>query len=299
MGIITKRTYIKIKANTLSQKMCIFSSSLAGFTLALPQEPQPLQRTNVCTRQVARISSVNETYGFLDYKVPEKYHRLSLTKNGAIELPENGGRLFFHKNDLFACCIDDLEIGHQVSFNVIHSKISNKYIAVRVKASVPNTSKSARQQIIVTPVCENKTAKIASVSKDFGFVSYKLEDSFVKLSLAKNGAPCFPENDGKIFFRYTGLYNCSMAELKPGVEVTFDVFHNKRSNRFIASRVCLVPEKKSISYAKAALLSVPRVVRSNPPSIDRRPSLAEKLAKEFANIRRTSIETQLIISQIR
>ena len=271
--------------------MCIFSPSLQG--LDFSQKPDPMIRTGVCNRQIAKISEVHENHGFLDFKVPEKYHRLSISKNGAPILPTNDGRLFFYKNDLFACIINELKPGLAVTFNVIHSKTSNKYIATRVKPFQDQICAKT-----VTPVCENQTAVISSLSDQFGFVNFKLDEIHVKLSLAKNGAPFYPENNGTILFHRNGLFGCCMADLKIGAKVNFDVVHNKKSNRFMATKLTPVLQSKALEFAKNAILTKPKI-RSNAQSVDRRPSIIDKLTIDFEEIRRASIDAQMVIFQSR
>jgi len=180
-----------------------------------------------------------------------------------------------------------------VTFNVIHAKTSNKYIATKVKPIADRIPVKT-----VTPVCKNQTAVITSLSDEFGFIKFKLEDIHVRLSLAKNGAPCYPENNGALLFHRNGLFGCCMADLNIGTTVNFDVVHNKKSNRFMATKLTPMVQSKRLEFAKNAILSTPKF-RSNPPSLDMRVSIADKLAKDFEGIRRASIDAQMVIFQSR
>merc|ERR1711881_427358 len=147
--------------------------------------------TPVCMKQVATILQVSTDYGFLAYKIPEKYHRLTLQKNSATELPINNGKLFFHRSELVGCAMDELRTGLQISFTVNHSKVSNKYIAGKVQIHKPKLIKE-ESQYIVTPVCNSQEGRITTVDKDYGFIDYTVNEELRKLTLVKNGATTLP-----------------------------------------------------------------------------------------------------------
>lgn len=89
--------------------------------------------TPVRTKQVARIESTKGEYGFISFKVDEKDHHASLTKNGAHSLPQNTGNLFFHSSELVGVAMYELQVGDVVEFNVVHNKRTNKYCAAKVR----------------------------------------------------------------------------------------------------------------------------------------------------------------------
>ena len=95
----------------------------------------------------------------------------------------------------------------------------------------------------ITPVVNNVTAKIASVKQDWGWVAYTVRDEFHQQTMIKNGASALPQNNGKVFFHKRNLFSCCLDRLESGMTVTFDVVHNKKSNKYIADCLKIVNEK--------------------------------------------------------
>lgn len=102
-------------------------------THRLTNQHRAVNITPVRTKQVARIESTKGEYGFISFKVDEKDHQASITKNGAVSLPQNTGNLFFHSSELVACAMFELQVGDIVEFNVVHNKRTNKYCAAKVR----------------------------------------------------------------------------------------------------------------------------------------------------------------------
>lgn len=102
-------------------------------THRLTSQHRAVNITPVRTKQVARIESTKGEYGFISFKVDEKDHQASLTKNGANSLPQNTGNLFFHSSELVGCAMFELQVGDVVEFNVVHNKRTNKYCAAKVR----------------------------------------------------------------------------------------------------------------------------------------------------------------------
>lgn len=102
-------------------------------THRLTNQHRAVNITPVRTKQVARIESTKGEYGFISFKVDEKDHRASLSKNGASSLPQNTGNLFFHSSELVGCAMFELQVGDIVEFNVVHNKRTNKYCAAKVR----------------------------------------------------------------------------------------------------------------------------------------------------------------------
>jgi cold shock CspA family protein len=102
-------------------------------THRLTNQHRAVNITPVRTKQVARIESTKGEYGFISFKVDEKDHQASLTKNGASSLPQNTGNLFFHSSELVGCAMFELQVGDVVEFNVVHNKRTNKYCAAKVR----------------------------------------------------------------------------------------------------------------------------------------------------------------------
>jgi cold shock CspA family protein len=102
-------------------------------THRLTNQHRAVNITPVRTKQVARIESTKGEYGFISFKVDEKDHQASLSKNGAANLPQNTGNLFFHSSELVGCVMFELAVGDVVEFNVVHNKRTNKYCAAKVR----------------------------------------------------------------------------------------------------------------------------------------------------------------------
>merc|ERR1711970_96261 len=109
--------------------------------------------TPVRSKQTARVESTKGDYGFISFKVEERDHQASLSRNGAQQLPQNTGNLFFHSSELVSCHMSELEVGDLVEFNVVHNKRTNKYCAAKVRFiehTKPEEKSSPDQQLEAT-----------------------------------------------------------------------------------------------------------------------------------------------------
>jgi cold shock CspA family protein len=123
-------------------------------TNRLTAQHRAVNITPVRSKQVARIESTKGDYGFISFKVEERDHQASLARNGAVQLPQNTGNLFFHSSELVLCHMSELEVGDLVEFNVVHNKRTNKYCAAKVKFIEHAAAKQNSIQEVATAVEE-------------------------------------------------------------------------------------------------------------------------------------------------
>ena len=53
--------------------------------------------TPVVNKVTAKIASVKQDWGWVAYTVRDEFHQQTMLKNGASALPQNNGKVFFHK----------------------------------------------------------------------------------------------------------------------------------------------------------------------------------------------------------
>ena len=91
-------------------------------------------------------------------------------------------------------------------------------------------------EINLTVVKEFVRGRVEEMFKDHGFISYTLEQRLWESTVTKNGAPCLPNNNGKIFFHRNEVCG-GIKSLTLGQAVEFDLVHLKSNNKIIANRV--------------------------------------------------------------
>lgn len=214
---------------------------------------QALIVTPVCGTQTAKVEAVNGHFGYIRFVIPEPYHAKVCTKNGATRIPQNTGKLFFHETQVSGP-LSALKPNDTVSFSVIHNKKTNKYIATKIykeatpKPTIPTTT--------VTLVAKNQTGIIEKMVNHGGKIIYSVPMDFHKRVITKNGALNFPENNGSVAFHETALVGSILSEFKVGDSVSFDVMHNKKSNRYVASKMEKVNDKVFTSTSSKPVKSI-------------------------------------------
>jgi len=116
----------------------------------------------------------------------------------------------------------------------------------------------------ITLVKSNQAGKIINLGKEHGFVDYKLDDESLNKTLTKNGATSIPSND-KLFFHKSQLSG-PISEYKIGQTITFDIMHNKRSNKLICYNIYAQNLPKMTEIGHFQKMSVSKLTEtSNPP----------------------------------
>jgi len=198
-------------------------------------KPQGLVKTNVCDGK-AKVAKIGKEHGYFEFWIPEAQHLKSTTKNGALVLPTNNGKLFFHAAEV-RMPMEEVKVGMTFSFDVVHVKTTNMYVATSVQQSSP-----LPEPINVTSVCAHQCGKVIRLIKDGGLIDFQIPSRFHQVSITKNGARAFPENSGLLAF-HSSEYRGPMTELKLDDLVRFNVVHNKTSNKYLAENMSkIIPE---------------------------------------------------------
>jgi len=238
--------------------------------------------TLVLSNVTAKISKVCETYGFIDYKLDNLTLQKTLTKDGAITLPENNGKIFFHENELSGN-LDSYKSGDIVNFDIIHNKKSNKIICNRISKQLlkPVKRQNLQESIIckklahfqfdnkiqnnLPKILSNQTGKISVLETNYAFINFPYK------------------NQTNIYFSNIDMFGNILSNLKIQDTVNFDLHLNMETKVYVAKNVEIVQNPVSN-------LSLNKEITDITYNTSKTSAISKRTLVQFNSNRRRSIE---------
>lgn len=200
-------------------------------------------------------------YGFIEYTLSKELLHSTISRNGASQLPENTGKIFFHKSE-FTGNLNDrnlVNLNSMVEFDLVHYKTTNKIIANRVKVYHLNQPKHQIQQLahfqkmqITEPVptadlpmtYQPEQPKITYVGKNFMGQIMSMNEN--KRGIYHCELACQKITDGKIIMFHKEMINSDFSNAKIGDTFRFNLFKNNHSGIYLARACQFIPAYKIV-----------------------------------------------------
>lgn len=201
--------------------------------------------TSVQTNITAPVAFIGQDHGFIDYVIGNEVLQASISKNGARCLPENNGKVFFHKKEVSGP-LTDLKVGDLVEFNLVHIKTNNKIIAKRV--TLPTMSNV--EELESMEICDEQVNQLAhfqrmQLPKTFTTVEQPkivhvrdyVIGTLIEVSRIGRGhafleANAFPGE--KILLMFNQMIGTDVSVMKTGDNFRFKLYKNNYNGRYIA-----------------------------------------------------------------
>ena len=230
-----------------------------------------------------QVEEIFKDHGFISYTLDQNLWESTITKNGAPSLPNNNGKIFFHRNEVCGG-INSLVLGQTVEFDLVHLKSNNKIIANRVyhieddqqiEAEIPcpyailnslhlTESEYALQlghfQNMSLPkmVDERKEVEKPKITYEMRDVTGRIDELFNQTKGGKSPnqryahltSTRFPGQ--KLFMHVSSLIQCDFNQLKVGDLFRFSVYKNNHNQRLLARNCEKLQASKIQDYPSCA-----------------------------------------------
>lgn len=194
--------------------------------------------TLVKSNQAGKIIELGKEHGFVDYKLDDESLEKTLTKNGATSIPSNS-KLFFHKSQLSGP-ISEYSIGQTITFDIMHSKKSNKLICYSIYTTLPKLSEIGHfQKMSITNLIT------ASVTPKMQYIA---SNQVATITNLKNNYGTLQQNGEQIFFHADNLILTRINKLSIGDKLNFTLYKNTKTDKLVAKNLLA----DSTNYSKNA-----------------------------------------------
>lgn len=278
-------------------------------------KPGEINLTTIKKTVQGQIQELFNDHGFINYKLDQELLESTLTKNGALPLPNNDGKIFFHRNEVSGG-IKSLSLGQVVAFELVHLKSNNRIIALRVNFSDNNTDDDDGGDDNRKTVSYQQSQYAKTALSHFQFIKpiefKRIDDTqhpiFKRIATNIKGVvrKLVPDqtcgflsiNNQKthIFFSGKDMYELRFRNLKEGQKVCFNLYQNARNRKYVAREVTKV-EDDQLSLAKKILAGSSLSVQSKTSNRFSRGDAAKNLipklpSKSLMNNTREKWETR-------
>lgn len=245
-------------------------------------KPGEINLTLVKSCARGQVEEIFENHGNISYTLDQQLWESTVLRNGAPSLPNNNGKIFFYRSEVFGG-IASLKVGQTVEFDLVHLKSNNKIIAHRIyfvqeskftsetlnPVAILNSlhmteseyaGQLAHFQNMSLPKIVDQIPQKPKVSYEQREVTGKIEELFDNVKLDSNQRYAnlvsnrYPGE--KLFMHVSSLIKVNFSDLRVGDICRFSVWRNNH-NKTLLARNCERVQASKIqdhpSCAQAAL----------------------------------------------